>query len=344
MKALRKLANGVGNVGLERVSIPSISENQVLVEVKKAGVCGTDLHIFHGNFSKVRPPVTLGHEFAGIVAKAGKKVNGWKAGERVTVESEAFSCGKCMYCKNGYTNLCPERLAYGYSVDGGFASFVAVRHTALHRLPDHITFEEGAICEPLAVAVHAVFEKASLKPEDRVLIIGPGPIGLLVLKVAKIIGARVFISGKKKDEERLDFAKYIGADGVFYSEDKSMETSIMNLTDGVGVDVVFECSGATSSIEGGVRFVRRLGSLIFVGLCGIPVKIDLDKIVFKEVYLKGSFGHNHRTWNKVITLLEQKKLELKQFISGEFSLKDWHEAFRASENGKGVKYLINPSD
>lgn len=344
MKALRKLSIGVGNLGIEEVPVPTINENQVLIEVKKAGVCGTDLHIFYDCFSKVCPPVTLGHEFSGVVVETGEKVSGWKIGERVTVESEAFSCGKCTYCRSGYTNLCPERLAYGYSVDGGFATFVAVRHTALHRLPDHMSFGEGAICEPLAVAVHAVLEKAQLKEKDRVLIIGPGPIGLLILKVAKTLGTSVFICGKERDKDRLDFAKYIGADSILFSENKNLEELIFNLTDGIGADVVFECSGATPAIKSSLTLVRRLGELILVGLCGIPIKADLDTIVFKEIHLKGSFGHNHLTWNKMIALLEQKKFDLKPFISGEFPLGEWQEAFQNSESGKGVKYLLSPYD
>lgn len=140
MKALRKLSDGPGNVEVVDVPRPIPSRLEVLISVERAGICGTDLHILHGRFPKVRPPVTLGHEFAGVVAEVGPGVDDWRLGERVCVESEAFSCGQGQYCQSGLTNLCPESLVYGYSKDGGFASFVIVRHNALHRLPGFVSF------------------------------------------------------------------------------------------------------------------------------------------------------------------------------------------------------------
>ncbi|MCF8042912.1 MAG: alcohol dehydrogenase catalytic domain-containing protein, partial [Desulfarculaceae bacterium] len=153
MKALRKLAGGEGNVELVDIPTSQPGPGQVLLKVKSVGICGTDLHIWEGRFDKVRPPVTLGHEFAGEVAELGAEVSGWQKGQRVVSESQASSCGACVYCDEGQSNLCPERLAYGYGVDGGMAEYAVVRAGGLHALPESVSFQQGAMVEPLAVAV-----------------------------------------------------------------------------------------------------------------------------------------------------------------------------------------------
>ncbi|MBU4574160.1 MAG: alcohol dehydrogenase catalytic domain-containing protein, partial [Proteobacteria bacterium] len=145
MKALRKLADGEGHVELVEVATPSPGPGQVLLKVKSVGICGTDLHIWEGRFDKVRPPVTLGHEFAGEVAGLGPEVAGWQVGQRVVSESQASSCGACVYCAEGQSNLCPERLAYGYGVDGSMAEYALVRASGLHRLPESVSFAQGAM-------------------------------------------------------------------------------------------------------------------------------------------------------------------------------------------------------
>jgi L-iditol 2-dehydrogenase len=344
LKALRKTAQGAGYVELTEIPEPEIGEGQVLIKVERAGICGTDLHILHGLFSKTKPPVTMGHEFAGVVSKVGATVTGWFPGDRVTVESEASSCGKCRYCLSGMTNLCPERLAFGYSLDGGFALLVAVRSTALHRLPAQTTFQEGALCEPLACAVHAVFEIATVKTDDLVLVTGPGPIGLLMVMAAKDAGARVIITGTVKDQDRLDLAVGIGADYVVRVDRTNLFDLVMDLTGGLGVDTAIECSGVSAAISDCLACVARRGQIVQMGLSGRPVETVMDPLALKEITLKGSFGHNHETWNKAIDLLEKKRIDLKPLVSSEFPLDNWQEAFRLSEEGKGIKYLLYPVD
>jgi L-iditol 2-dehydrogenase len=343
MKALRKLFQGLGHVELVDIPEPTPGETQVLVNVERAGICGTDLHILHGLFPKTRPPVTMGHEFSGVVSKVGTAVKDWLPGDRVTVESEAISCGRCRYCLSGMTNLCPERLALGYGMDGGFAPVIAVRSTALHRLPDHTTFQEGALCEPLSCAVHAVFEIAMVQTDDLVLVTGPGPIGLLMALVAKAAGARVVITGTEKDQDRLDVAAGIGADYVVRVDTNKLFDLVMDLTSGSGVDTAFECSGASAAISDSLACVARRGQIVQVGLSGRPLETVMDPLALKEITWKGCFVHNHETWNKAMNLLENKKVDLGPLVSGEFPLDDWQEAFRLSEEAKGLKYLLCPS-
>lgn len=323
---------------------PRAGKGQVVVRVERAGICGTDIHILHDHFSKVRPPVTLGHEFAGRIAEVGIDVQKWRVGDRVVVESEAHSCGFCRDCLSGFTNLCSERLAYGYSSDGGFAPYVAVRASGLHRIPEKVTFQEAALCEPLAVGVHAVMECEEIKAGDKVLVTGPGPIGLIVLQVAKASGAEVTITGTEKDEPRLEIADSMGADHILRVDKDNLRNVISHLTDDVGIDAAFECSGTPLALKDCLQSVKRRGRIIQVGLFGRAVESALDQLTMKEIALTGAFTHNHETWIKAIALLATEKIDLKALISGEFDLCDWQEAFRLSEEGKGIKYLLRPID
>ncbi len=342
MKALRKLAAGPGHVALVDVPEPEPSQGQVLVRVERAGICGTDLHILQGHFGKVRPPVTLGHELSGTIASVGPGVTGWTPGDRVTVESEASTCGTCTYCRQGRTQLCADRLALGYGVDGGFAELVAVRHTALHRLPETIGFSEGALCEPLSVAVHAVMERSRLQQGDTALVAGPGPIGLLVLQVAQAAGARVVQSGVAADRDRLEKARALGAVETVASDRESLHETIVKLTGGPGVSTAFECSGNPAALEDCIRSVRAGGEVILVGLAGRPIHVDVDTLTLKEIGLKGAFVHAHETWKRAVALMESGRVNLKALISAEFPLERWEEAFRQVYTGRGIKVLLRP--
>ena len=343
MKALRKLERGPGHMEVVEVPEPQAQKGEVIVEVRRAGVCGTDIHNYHGLFSKVRPPITLGHEFCGVIAEVGPGVTGWRVGDRVTVDTWAGSCGVCRYCKAGKTHLCGHRLGYGSSRDGGFAAFVAIRQDALHRLPDHVTFREGALCEPLACAVHAVKEISSIRPEMVVLITGPGPIGLLVLQVAKTEGSTVIISGRKRDEERLKLAKTLGADETVQIEEEDLFSVVSRLTDGYGADLVFECSGAAGGLNDAIRCVAKAGELVQVGLFGeMASGIHYDDATLKEIQIKGIYAHNQGTWRKTIDLLSQRKVDLAPLVSGEYPLDQWRKAFELFEKGIGFKYLLYP--
>ena len=323
MKALRKLSQGPGHVAVVDLPDPLPGDGQVLIRVAKGGICGTDLHIFHGLFSKVRPPVTLGHEISGTVEALGTGVTGWRPGDRVTVESEAFSCGKCRLCTSGLSNLCPHRRALGYGVDGGFASFLAVRQAALHRLPEGVTFNDGALCEPLTVAVHAVLERATIEKDAWILVTGPGAIGLLVMQVAHTEGARVIVTGTEKDQMRLDLAKQLGAEAVIRVQEENLQDRLFELTAGVGVQTAFECSGAGGAMNSCLDSVASRGEIVQVGLFGSPVAADMDLLATKEIDLKGSFVHNHGTWKRAMGLLKEKKIDLSPMVSGEYPIERW---------------------
>lgn len=342
MKALRKLQRGPGHVEIVEVPSPTPKEGEVLVEVQRAGICGTDLHILHDLYPKARPPVTLGHEFCGVVVQLGPLVRGWQVGDRVVVDTAASFCGSCSFCQLGQTQLCNQRVGYGSSTDGGFARFVAIRQGALHRLPDHLSFQEGALCEPLSCATHAVMEVSSSTPGKTVMITGPGTIGLCVLQVAKAVGHKVIITGAQRDGERLQLAKQLGADYCLQIGQQELLPFISQMTDGYGVDLAFECSGAVSAVNDCFAALCKAGELIQIGLFGTPLSLNYDEVVLKEIKIKGTFGHNRGTWEKAVHLLENRKVDLHPLVTGEFPLDRWQEGFQLFEKGVGLKYLLYP--
>ena len=342
MKALRKLKDGYGNIDIVDLPKPIPGKGEVLVEVKFTGICGTDIHIFNGRYSKTRPPVTLGHEFSGVVAELGPDVDNWEVGDRITSETSAYFCGKCRYCKDGMTQLCEDRLGFGYAADGAFAQFIKVNSGLLHKLPDQISFREAALCEPLAVATHVVMERSSVKPGDIVLVAGPGTIGNMVAQVAKAVGAIVIVSGVEKDKERLLLAKKQGVDYCVQLDKEDLYEKVAGLTDGYGADVAFECTGVAAGLDDCIRCLHKGGELVSVGLHGKPMEMDIDNLTLREINLVGSFAHNKASWIKAIELLDKRKVQLEPVIAGEYPLDSWQEPFKLFDEGKGLKYLLYP--
>jgi len=343
MQALRKLKRGQGQVELVTMAKPRPDIGEVLVRVESAGICGTDIHILQDAYGNLQPPVTLGHEFAGVVAEVGPEVGGWREGERVVVESLASSCGRCRYCQAGETQCCPDRQAFGISADGAFADYVVVRHTALHRLPVGVSFQQAALAEPLCVAVHAVLEKCSFQPGDTVLVTGPGTIGQLVAQVARLSGAAVIMAGTARDRERLELATATGTEHVIFGDCEDLPTAVERITEGRGADAAFECAGVGAAVQGCLAAVRKGGQMVQVGLAGRSIEIDYDRICLKEITLRGSFTHNHRTWLKAVALLSDPRLKLDVLVSGEFPLQQWRAVFDRCEQSQGLKYLLNPA-
>jgi L-iditol 2-dehydrogenase len=187
-------------------------------------------------------------------------------------------------------------------------------------------------------------ERSSIEPGKTVLVTGPGPIGLLVLQVAKTVGAAVVISGTQRDEERLTIAKRMGADHCVQVDQQNLHPLIYEFTGGMGVDVAYECSGAMGALSDCFQGVRKGGEIVQVGLFGRSIEMNYDDVTFKEVQVQGSFTHNRRTWEKAMELLRDRKVDLISLVSGEFPLDQWEEAFRLFEKGMGLKYLLYPID
>jgi L-iditol 2-dehydrogenase len=344
MKALVKFAEGDGNMEIRDVPEPIIKPGQVKIEVKQAGICGSDLHIYHNDIEiPIKPPVITGHEFSGVVTEVGKGVTDWKPGDRVTSETAVSFCGECVYCLTGFYNLCKERKTLGYWYNGAFAKYTLVPQERVHALPNNIDFVTGAMLEPLACVTHAVLELTRITTGGTVLVIGPGAIGLNALQVAKAQGARVIVSGTSADRERLKIAEQLGAYCTVNVQKEDLQKVIADMTKGLGVDTVFECTGVASGVNDGLKVISKQGKYTQIGLFGKPVTIDFEKICYKELKVTGSLGSCRISWEKAIQLVEQGKVQLKPLVTHQFSIVEWKKAFEMYEKKEGIKFMLIPA-
>jgi len=341
MKALVKTKLGTENLKLSEVNEPIPSFGQVKIAIKYCGICGTDLKI-KKNLAPSNPPVILGHELCGIVHEVGEGVKIFKKGDRVVSETVASICGSCKYCQTGNYMMCDNRLSIGYGVDGGFAEFCVIREEALHKLPDEVSFEEGALAEPLAVCVHSVIELSKIKLGEFVLVSGTGTIGLLTAFVAKIAGAYVILAGMSCDVNRLKISKEMGINKVVNIEEEDLLSVVKEVTAGYGVDKAFECAGAVGSVQNCIQSLRKCGTLTQVGLIEKLVPIDFNQISRKQLRIIGSFGHNWANWETSIYLLNNFGNVITKVISDKRPLKEWMEAFKDMENRTAIKILLYP--
>jgi L-iditol 2-dehydrogenase len=346
MLALVKTGKGKGLVELREVPVPRIEENEVLIEIKAAGICGSDLHIYHDRFP-YWPPVVLGHEFSGVIVEKGKKVRDWETGDRIVGEPHTLACGKCWLCRTGNRQICAEKRSPGWGIDGCFAKYMRFPEPELlHRIPETLSFEEAALVEPAANVVHHVLERGKLKPMDTVSVIGPGSIGLLAAMASKAGGAqKVVIIGKDWDEElRLGTAKRISSiDHALNADKEDVVSFIMDLTEGRGADLVVEASGAEDGIASAFKLVRKLGRITAIGLTGREtIKFPYDSGMFKVVEFVFNLSTSHTSWDKAINLINAKKIDVKPLITHKGGLNKWHEFFTDLENKRGIKGIFIP--
>ncbi|MGB8477437.1 MAG: alcohol dehydrogenase catalytic domain-containing protein [Acidobacteriaceae bacterium] len=342
MKALVKYAAGPGNVEIRDVQEPQCGDNQVKLEVGWCGICGTDLHVLHGTFRNF-PPVILGHEMSATIIEVGKNVKRLEIGDWYCIlGASAVTCGHCIYCRSGEFMFCPERRGMGHGVNGAFARYVVVRPDQLFRLPQGISREEGALCEPFAVAVHAVCEQTPLRVGDVALISGPGPIGLLCLKLLVAAGIKTIVAGTDADLARLQLASQIGADSTINVNQQDLMQHVQENTDGFGVDVAFECSGTGASVRNCLNVVRPRGHYTQVGHFGKEVMVPFDHVAFKQIYVTGSLAYTVETWMRMLKILEQGRIRFADLITHKLSLDEWQTGFAACESKTALKILLHP--
>ncbi|OZU88352.1 sorbitol dehydrogenase [Virgibacillus indicus] len=341
MKSLVKTAHGFGNLEIQDKPEPQAGPDQVKIEVKYSGICGSDIHTYEGHY-KVGVPVTLGHEFSGEVVAVGEGVTEFKPGDRVTSETTFYICGECEYCQSGDYNLCNHRKGLGTQQDGGFAKYLVARKDSVHHLPENVDYQSAAMTEPLACTHHAV-DKTDIKEGDIVVVIGPGPIGLFTAQVAKSRGATVLITGLTNDKVRLDKAKELGIDYAVNTQEQDIKELVNSLTDGYGADVVFECSGAVPAAKQGLDLLRKKGQYGQVGLFAQPeVQFDLEKIIQKEIRVVGSRSQKPADWEPSLELMNNGSVNAKAMVTHEFDITQWDEAYQAIKSGEAIKVLLTP--
>ena len=332
------------SVELRELLVPEIGEDDVLLSVTAAGVCGSDLHQYFGKQSwQVNYPVVLGHEFAGLVAQVGSRVRGFKEGDRVVSETAAVLPADSAFVRQGLYNLEPRRLGFGYGVNGAMAPFVKVPARCLHRVPASLDLEKAALAEPCCVAYNAVCVNSRLRPGDTIAIIGPGPIGLLCALLAKLAGVgHLIVIGIPADAHRLQVAEKIGAETVLGAHGENVVEWIRDFGDGYGVDLVIDAAGVSASLKLALDIVRPAGQITKVGWGPQPLNFSLDQLVQKAVTLQGSYSHNWPIWEKVISLLASSKIDLSQILNRVAPLKDWHGVFEEMHSGQIVKGVLKP--
>jgi L-iditol 2-dehydrogenase len=346
MEAVMKVAAGAGNVELREIPEPVPGPGQALLEVSAAGICGTDLHIYHDEF-RSNPPVVLGHELAGRVVAFGPSSDGAPAGiavgSRVTTETYFSTCGICRYCRSGHTNLCPERRSIGSAVNGGFTGKLVVPTRNLHLLPEDVSDRAGALTEPLACVVHALLGRPVIRPGDLVAIAGPGAIGLLATQVAQAAGATVVMLGTSGDGDRLALARELGAAHAVTVPDEDPLALLRDLShQGHGADVVIECSGAGPAAAQLLTLARRRGRYLQVGLFGRPIAWDLDQVCYRELEVSGSNASTPESWLRALQLLADGLVRTESLIGRTYPLSEWRQAFDDFEAKRGAKLLLVP--
>ena len=342
MLAVRKIARGLGNIELQDVPEPRAGADQVVIEVDSAGICGTDLHIYLDEF-ETSPPVTIGHELAGVIVELGKGVIGWSVGDRVTTETYFSTCGSCLDCRRGRRNLCTKRRSIGSKQDGAFAQYLLTPASNLHRVPDGLDLESAALTEPLACTVYAVLERAGVRPGENVVLTGPGPIGLLALQLAKLAGASAVMLGTDLDIDRLKLAKDLGADGVVNVEEvDDVVEAVAGLLGTEGADLVVECSGAAPAAKTLIDVARRGARFCQIGLFGKPITFNQDAVCYKELVVTGTNASVTPGWPKALKLLARKQIDVQRLITHRFAIAEWYRALEIVKNKKGVKVMLKP--
>jgi threonine 3-dehydrogenase len=343
MKALRKTQAAKG-LQMDTVAVPAVGPTDVLVRVKTASICGTDLHIYgwdRWSQGRIKPPLTLGHEFCGIVERVGDEVRAVKAGDFVSAEMHV-NCGHCHQCRVGEAHICQNLRIIGIDQDGAFAEFVKIPAPNIWKLDPAIPEHYGAILDPLGNAVHTVL--AGPIAGQTVLVTGCGPIGLMSIAVAKACGSsKVFAT--ETNEQRRAMAKIMGADVVLNPATGNAVATILAETGGTGVDALLEMSGNPTAIQQGFKALRAGGRASLLGIPTENVPLDLvNDVIFKGATVQGIYGRRmYETWVQMTALLKAGKLNLEPLFGERTSLDKFENAFSLLQGGLAGKVLMYPN-
>ena len=326
-------------VETDEIEKPKIKNNEALVKVKYAGICGTDLHIYNGLHPRARAPLIMGHEISGVIEEIKANKKDIKIGDRVVV-NPLISCENCFPCREGNPHLCPNLNLVGIDQNGGFAEYVKVRVDKLYKIPDSLPMDLAALMEPVAVAVHAV-RKSGLSLGEKVAVIGGGPIGQLIAQICKLNGASL-VSILEINPERVNFAKNLGI--ITSSSPEESIKKIEEITKGKGVDIVYEAVGIQNTYNYVTNLVKVGGKIIAVGAASKPIVLDFWKIYFEELKIIGIHVYEPKDIEIAIDLLNRYPKIFQPFISKIIELKDLKIELKNIANGVtgSIKVLVKP--
>jgi len=332
---------------VKEVPTPEIDDDSVLVQVKACAVCGSDIRMFHHGNNRLRPPAIMGHEAAGQVAKVGRNVTKFKVGDRVALGGDV-PCGECTFCRAGIGNNCQVNYAMGYQFPGSFAEYVhlnrmVVDHGPVTLVPDHVSFEEAALAEPLGCILNAL-ELCMVRLGDVLVVIGTGPLGCMLMEVGRRMGCTKVIA-VNRSRPRLEMAREFGADVLICSGEEDAIARVLEETDGLGADVLLTACPSPSAQADAIKMARNRARINFFG--GLPkgqseVVIDTNIIHYKELYVLGSHGCLPRHHEQAVQLIASGAIDMKRYISDRFPLRNAREAFAAAEARGGRRVVVVP--
>lgn len=336
----RSVFCGVKDIRTENAGLPPIREDEILVKVKACGVCGTDVHIYHGEkgSAEVSAPVVLGHEFSGVVAEIGKNAGSFKKGDKVTVDPNIY-CGKCRYCRNGKKQLCESLQAIGVNRDGGFQEYCVVPESQAFLLGEHVDFEEGAMAEPVACCLHGI-ENIEIREGDTVCVIGGGAIGLIMVQLARLRGASKVVLSEPVEMRRKIGLK-IGADAAVDPTEGDLKGQLRAAAGTDQMDVVIECAGRPAATRQAFEIAGKGANIL---LFSVPSEnaefpLRLFDVYQKELKISGSFI-NPDTHLRAVQLINSGRLQLRPIITHRYGLEQVSEAIQMQISDNSVKVVI----
>jgi len=328
-------------LSLEQVPTPQPGPGEVLLQVAACGVCHTDLHYLdHGVPTFKPPPLILGHEISGTVARLGSPAEGWQEGDRALLPA-VYGCGRCRMCRTGRENVCERMVMFGNNVDGGFAEFVLAPSKELIPLPEEIPLVEGAIiADAITTPYHAVVNRGRVRPGDQVLVIGCGGIGLNLVQIAAAMGARVIAVDLL--DEKLEWALKLGAAKTLNPTSvERLDKAVRQLTGG-GADVAFEAIGLPETQEQAFASLRTGGRFVVVGFASQPMRLDAGRTMYREMEIVGSLGCRAVDYPRVLELVRQGKIKLQELVTARYPLDQINQAFDALRRAEGIRSVVVP--
>lgn len=322
---LQQVMTAPGVIQFREVPTPQPGPGEVLVKIQKIGICGSDIHVYHGEHPFTSYPVTQGHEVSGEVAALGENVTGLSLGQKVTIQPQVV-CGKCWPCRHGKYNLCEELKVMGFQTTGVASHYFAVDASKVTPLPDSMSFDEGAMIEPLAVAVHAVRQAGDVTDKD-ICVLGAGPIGILVAQAAKGMGARKVMVTDVSDV-RLDKAKECGADACVNTREKDFGEEFLKCFGPDKADVIYDCAGNNITMGQAIQYARKGSTIILVAVFATRGDIDLAVLNDHELDLNTTMMYRNEDYLEAIRLVEEGKVQLKPLISKHFPFQEYLAAYQ----------------
>lgn len=323
---------------------PEAVPGKVILEVAACGICGSDVHQWQGRTAAERSyPFIVGHEFTGTIAELGEGVTSFHVGDRVASEPFAVWCGQCHMCRSGRVNNCRQHADMGFGQHGACAEYAAVPVRGLHGLPDSVALEDGAILEPLAVAYNALFQESQIRPGDRVIVLGCGPIGILSAALSLAAGAEVVLTGWTGDDFRLEKAEAIGVGHIVNAADEDVVAMVRDMTDPDGPDLIVDAVGGSDTFTQALHMAGPCGQIAKVGWFGAGKQMNLNGIVGKNLRIKGSYGHTWQVWERCVRVLAAGKIPLEHILTHRLPLSEWEEGYQAMADRQAVKVLLRPN-